>query len=137
MKNINIINKVISKNLDIPKTTVDLVNSFYWKASKEKLIKCEVTTIFWKHIGSVTISKYKVYRNIKHIISKIRKTKVSEKYGDVARIKVLNQAYERLRMLLVHRNNLAIDWYDKRIHDADFERNEDFSEDIESIDNKD
>jgi hypothetical protein len=127
MKNINIVNKVIAKKVDKPLHVVAAINSHYWKTSRDKLVKAEPTTIFWKHIGSITISKYKVYSEIRRFIKKIKTTRVSEKYSQEGRERILRIAYERLTMLLKHRNNIAQDEYDQRIREADGKRMEESS----------
>lgn len=122
MKNINIVNKVIAKKVDKPLHIVAAVNSHYWKASRDKLVKSEPTTIYWKHIGSITISKFKVYSEIRRIIKRIRKTKVSDKYSQEGRDRMIESFITKLTMLLRHRNNIAIDGYNKRILDAEYKR---------------
>jgi len=115
MKNINLVNKVIAKNLNKPLNVVAAVNASYWKESHRKLVEGEVTTIFWKHLGSITISKYKVYKEIKRLIKRIRFIRTEENSQSVAKLKTVESIKNRLRQLLRHRNNIAIDEYNKRI----------------------
>lgn len=130
MKNINIVNKIVAKKLDKPLSLVNLVNHYYWKTSKEKLTNYEVTTIFWKHIGSITISKYKVYREIERIIKRIRNIALNEVYSQEAKDSVTEQQLVKLRKLLKHRNQIAQDEYDKRISEVNDERIKELQGDI-------
>ena len=133
MKDINLVNKIISREHNIPLNKVAAVNSFYWKASRDKLINYEVTTIFYKHIGSITISKYKIYKEIGKAIRRIRKVRSTDKYGDDAKEKIIEQVKTKLRKLLYHRNNIAKDEYDKRISESYNEGDERDQSDNESI----
>lgn len=132
MKNINIVNKIIAKKLGLPISTVAAVNSEYWKASKEKLTNCEPFTIFFKHIGSITISKHKLYSEIKRLIYKIRFTRKSEKYTETKKDKIIENAQKKLNILLQHRNTIAQDEYDKGIYRSPYCRSKKSKEDFES-----
>ena len=137
MKNINIVNKIVSKKLNKDLKLVTLVNAAYWKASRDKLIKGEVTTIFWKHIGSITISKFKVYKEIKLNITRLRKARLSN-FSEAAKNRIILGIETKLRKLLVHRNNIAMDEYNKRISESSIqERTQEHISNIESNLDKD
>ena len=122
MKNISIVNKVIAKKLNKPLSLITTVNHFYWKTSREKLTSIEPVTIFLKNIGSITISKHKLYGEIKRLINKIRKTKTYERYNQESKDKIISETKIRLTKLLYHRNIIAQDEYDQRVLAADRKR---------------
>lgn len=132
MKNINIVNKIIAKKLDLPLSTVAAVNSEYWKASKEKLTNCEPFTIFWKHLGSITISKHKLYNEINKLIFKIRFITKSEKFTEKRREALINNARKRLSSLLIHRNTIAQDEYNKGIYRSPYKGSKESESNTES-----
>lgn len=137
MKNINIVNKIIAKQLNKPLHLVASINSFYWKTSKKKLIDAEPTTLYWKHIGSITISKYKLYNEIHKTIDKIRSVRSSPKYNEKTRVVRLEALTARLIAMLRHRNQLALDEYNKRLSPDDEIGDEESDQDTESIHNED
>lgn len=132
MKSIGVVNKVVSQKLNIPLNVVTLVNEFYWKTSKEKLINYEATTLFYKHLGSITISKYKVYKEIHRVIERIRTVRNHPQYGEEAKKRYINDNMLKLKKLLVHRNNLAQEEYDRRIFSLNNKKSSEDSSDFES-----
>lgn len=107
MKNIDIVNKIISKKLSIDEKTVAKINKFYWKTIRRKLSSLESTSIFVKGFATFTLSRYNLRKEIQTTIERIRATPNSTKLKQVTKDLYIIILYERLKKLVVLRNKLA------------------------------
>lgn len=112
MKNIQTINKLISRELNIKEDLVESVNDFYWKEVRKKLSGLESTSVSIKHIGTITTSKRKIDQFIKTTIKKIRSINNSNRYKESTKSLLLDTNYDRLRKALIQRNELATQYYE-------------------------
>lgn len=94
--------------LDIPLSTVKKVNNYFWRVGvKESIKNVNNTSIFIKNLGTFSVSKYKLYREIKRVIRFIRGIRISPKYTEQKRQDILKSYYYNLNKLLEKRNQLA------------------------------
>jgi len=115
MKTIQIISKLIARELGKDEKLVDSVNDFYWKEVRRKLSGLESTSVSIKHLGTITTSKRKIDYFIKTTIKKIRNIKKSTRYKESTIALLLEVNYTRLRKALVQRNILATQYYEAYI----------------------
>lgn len=125
MKTIQIINKLVARELGAKEALVESVNDFYWKEVRKKLSSLETTSIYIKHLGTVTTSKRKIDQFIRVTIKKIRTIRKSTKHKPSTVELILEINYNRLKKALIQRNILAKQYYEaytsrsKRIHKVD------------------
>lgn len=125
MKTIQIISKLVARELGKDEKLVDSVNDFYWKSVRRKLSGLESTSVSLKHIGTITTSKRKIDFFIRTTIRKIRNIRKSTRYKESTIALLLEVNYTRLRKALVQRNILATQYYEaytkrnKRVYKVD------------------
>jgi hypothetical protein len=125
MKNLQTINKLTSRDLNISENLVELVNGFYWKEIRRKLSSLESTSVSIKHLGTITTSKRKIDVFIRSTINRIRNIRKSERFKESTKALLLDVHYEKLRKALIQRNILAKQYYEayakrsKRIYRVD------------------
>lgn len=112
MKTIQIIGKLVARELGKDEKLVDSVNDFYWKAVRKKLSGLESTSVSLKHIGTITTSKRKIDFFIRTTINKIRNIRRSLRYKESTKELLLDVNYSRLRKALIQRNILSKQYYE-------------------------
>ncbi len=112
MKTIQIISKLVARELGKDEKLVDSVNDFYWKNVRKKLSGLESTSVSLKHIGTITTSKRKIDFFIRTTIRKIRNIRKSTRYKESTIALLLEVNYTRLRKALIQRNILATQYYE-------------------------
>ncbi len=110
MKNIDSAIKKVSALLNIPEEKVKPVIMEYWENIYKKILKGEETTITARHIGTFTVSHYKLRPYILEKLRKIRNYKIAVNITEEKRIECITEETEKLRKALVHRNELAIQY---------------------------
>ncbi len=114
MKTIKIVNRLIARDLSILEKDVELVNNYFWKSFKNKLVDLEVPTIYVKEIGTFTVSNYKNNVFIIHLIKKLRNIDTLP-YKDETKEEIRQATYKNLRKCLKFRNCLATQEYNEFI----------------------
>lgn len=112
MKTIQIISKLIARELGKDEKLVDSVNDFYWKEVRKKLSGLESTSVSIKHIGTITTSKRKIDYFIRSTINKIRNIRKSVRYKESTKALLEDVNLNRLRKALIQRNTLATQYYE-------------------------
>jgi len=112
MKTIQVISKIVSREMGIEEKIVDSVNDFYWKEVRKKLSGLESTSVSIKYLGTITTSKRKIDYFIKSTINKIRNIKKSIRYKESTKDLLLEVNYGKLRKALIQRNTLATQYYE-------------------------
>lgn len=108
MKNIDVINNLISKKFNISLDIVEKINKFYWKEGVvKKISNLESGAIHIKGLLTFTTSRYNLYKEITKTISKIKNLHKSTKYTQKTKERIKNELYNRLNILLIERNNVA------------------------------
>lgn len=107
MKSIDFAIKKTALDLGLPEDKVKIVVMAYWKDIYGKILRGEETTLTVRHIGSFTVSRWKLYNYIRKIIEKIRRIRRSEKVLPEKKEELLGIEYKRLRLCLYHRNIIA------------------------------
>lgn len=115
MKNIQIVNKLVARDLNLNEDLVELVNGFFWKEVRRKLSTLESTSVAIKHLGTITASKRKIDQFIKTTIKKIRNIRKSNRYKESTKALLLDVNFDRLRKALIQRNKLATQYYEAYI----------------------
>jgi hypothetical protein len=118
MKNIQIVNKLVARELNLDEDLIEKVNGFFWKEIRQKLSSLSDTSIAIKHIGTITVSKRKIDHFIRKTINKIRNIRKSSRYKESTKALLLEFNYDRLKKALKQRNILATQYnenYIKRI----------------------
>lgn len=110
MKNIDFVIKKTALELNIPEDQVKVVVMEYWKTIYNKILTGSETAITVRHIGTFTVSRWKLYNYIKKIIAKIKRIRKTDKLTDEKKKEILDLEYKRLRNCLYHRNKIAIDY---------------------------
>lgn len=112
MKTIQIISKIVARELGKDEKLVDSVNDFYWKEIRKKLSGLESTSIAIKHLGTITTSKRKIDYFIRGTINKIRNIKKSTRFKESTKALLVEVNYGRLRKALIQRDILATQYYE-------------------------
>ena len=107
IETINTVNKKVSKKLNKDIDLVKKINAFYFKEVHKAIASGEYNGIRLKHIGTLHISKFKLYSKIKEAIKEIRLLKNPNKILKRPKEEVLEIKYAALRILLERRNELA------------------------------
>lgn len=117
MKNIDLVNNIISERKNLKENVVKAINKYYWKQGvKKKMSTLESSSVFIKGFATFTVSRYNVRRLIKKTIIQIRNLRKSTKYKDSTKVIYSEELYNKLRMLLAKRNELANFYYNERIN---------------------
>jgi vacuolar-type H+-ATPase subunit I/STV1 len=96
-----------AEELKLDLSDVRQANAFFWKVGvKEPLKKIEHTAIFIKNIGTILVSRNKLYKEIEKIIRKIRAVENSVKFKPESKIDIIANYKARLKDLLRKRNEL-------------------------------
>lgn len=111
MKNIDVVNSIISKNKNVDVKTVAAINKLYWKTVRRKVSNLESTSIFIRGLLTFTASKYNINRLIIKVIYSIRRVKSNTRYSETTRNAILDKYYRNLKLLLIQRNRLANYYY--------------------------
>src|SRR4051812_48872665 len=115
MKNIDVVNKIIADKYKRDEKTVKTINSLYWKTLRSKMVHAEVQAITVKGLCTFPISKYNLDKIIRATIKKIKYLRVTDKLPEKTKIDRLEWHMNRLKILLKRRNEIAQQYYDRRI----------------------
>lgn len=123
MKNIDYVNTVLSKKMDVPVKVIELVNKEYWKEIKKKMNDLESTNLFIRKIGTFSASRYLINQKIKKDINLIRRLPNNKKYSELRKQEIIKKVMGRLKKLLYQRNEVAKIYYEraKRVSSANSE----------------
>lgn len=111
MRNIQIVNKQIAREKNLPEDLVEKVNSLYWKEARRALSSMDYSSVSLKHLGTITTSRRKLVGYITELIGKIRSLRKSVRYKESTRLLLIDIYYERLNKALIQRNILATQYY--------------------------
>lgn len=118
MKNLDYFNKLEADKLKMDLAVVKAVNRFFWKKGvKANMSGVKIRSIFIKNLGTFTVSKYKLYKEIGNTIQKIRMMKKSTKFTEEKKKMIITFLYESLSQMLRQRNIIATDFYNERNHE--------------------
>lgn len=110
MKNLDIAIKKAAQELDIPVDQAKVVVNAFWERVYKDLIGGKNVTTTVRHIGSFTISRKKLYLNIRKRIGKIRNYRTTTRFTEETKALYIEREMHNLRRALVHRNTLAIQY---------------------------
>lgn len=79
--NIDIVNRIVSKNTNISKEKVELVNKFYWDAVKNHIYSYNPSPLNIRGICVIFPNKYLLKKNILELIHNLRSLRKGEKYS--------------------------------------------------------
>ena len=100
----------VARKLGVDLKLVRDVNKWFWSQGiKKNISKATHRSLYIKHLGTVTMSRKKLYNEIYYTIRRIRKTRSSNYRGEISKAQILASYYERLRTLLHHRNLWAVE----------------------------
>ena len=104
--NIDVINKLVSKKLNIDEQTIKKVNNFYWSKVNKHIVEFNDQPINLMHIGYIRTSKLLIRNKIKAIIKKLRNFKNHNKEELSPRaLKALSNWEKKFKKLWHLRNN--------------------------------
>jgi hypothetical protein len=112
VKSIDFVIRKTAAETGIPENKVKVVVMEYWETIYYRLLSAESTTITVRHIGSFTISKFKLGNFIKKKIDKIRRFQATDKLSPEQKLDYLQKEKAKLRVALRHRNVLAQQYAD-------------------------
>jgi len=97
----------VADELKLDLSDIRQANSFFWNIGvKEPLREIKHTAVFVKNIGTVVVSRNKLYNEIRRIIRAIRNIRVSVKYRDDKKKEMIDSYMKSLKDLLRKRNEL-------------------------------
>ena len=82
MKNINDINKIVSKQLKLPLKTIENVNYYLWKQIKEDLSKPSISMLRIKYLGTFYIKPSKLIKKIYSVLAILKVLRKKELKGE-------------------------------------------------------
>lgn len=107
MKELKDFSNEAAKKLNISPEIAMKINSYFWgKGVKKNLLDLNYLSIYLKNLGTLNISKYKLYNDIEKEIGYIRSIRKSPKYTEKKRELVLESKRNKLRRMLKIRNQL-------------------------------
>lgn len=109
MKAINFVIKKVSEDSGLPRDQVKIVITKYWDEIYRRILSLDDTTIAIRHVGVITVSKFKLNKYISKRIHKIRTVRGSD-FTERKKEYLLTHHYERLKKALIKRNELAIQY---------------------------
>lgn len=80
--NIDIVNKQISKKLNLPEKQVALINKFFWRKVYDHITTYSPTPVNIENVCVIYPDKWSVKKSIKTTIYRIRNTKVSKRFKE-------------------------------------------------------
>ena len=107
MKGIDYVIKKTAGQLNLPEAEVKVVVMKYWDTIYKRLLKLEKTTITARHLGSFTISRYKLNNFISKLIRSI-KTLPDTPMSEETRENIYKIRIARLKTACQRRNEIAI-----------------------------
>lgn len=114
MKNIDYFNKAIAEKKGLENDIVRKVNDFFWrKGVRKNLTDVNYRSLYIKHLGTITVSKYKLDKKIEHLIKRIRSVRVSPKFKEETKELILAKYYDSLKAMLKRRNEIALEYYNR------------------------
>ena len=115
MKKPDFFNKACSEKLDLDLNIVKKVNSYFWKKGvKSNLSNAKYRAIFIKNLGTITVSYYKLNREILEIIAKIKALRVHKRKKELTKKLAIGNLTRNLTELLKRRNEIAWELYNNR-----------------------
>ena len=115
MKKPDFFNKACSEKLNIDLAVVKKVNSYFWKKGvKSNLSNAKYRAIFIKNLGTITVSYYKLNREILEIIAKIKAIRVHKTKKELTKKLAIGNLTRNLTELLKRRNEIAWELYNNR-----------------------
>ena len=103
MKNIDTINKEISKSKKLPLETVTKINDFYWNTVKNSLRSLDYEYIHIKELGTFEVSKNKLANIIIYLRDYIKNIRHSKKFNDATKEAILLEYKDRYRRCVAMR----------------------------------
>lgn len=85
--NIDIVNKQVSKKLDIRESKVKLVNAFYWKSIREHIYSFNPKPVNIEFVCVFYPSRTSIKRAIGYYIKRIRSLQVSKRFKEVSLVR--------------------------------------------------
>ena len=73
--NIDVINKLVAKKLNIDEQVIKKVNNFYWSKINKHIVDFNARPINLMHLGHIRTSKLLIRNRLKIVIKKLRKFK--------------------------------------------------------------
>jgi hypothetical protein len=105
------LNPQTAKHLNLPLDVVTKANDFFWRQGVRKnLSEANYRSVFVRHLGTITISRYSLREEITILIRKIRALRNHEYAQSSHRIAAEKVNMETLKKLLIKRNELAKDY---------------------------
>jgi len=104
-KTINDLNISPDKEEQVKKVVME-----YWETIYLKVISGEFTAVSVRGVGTFVLSRYKLNKLIRNQIRKIKRIKKSKKFTEETKAKWLEHYYEKLRLALKQRNEIAIEY---------------------------
>ena len=114
MKGIDHAIRKASAELNIPEDKARVVIMEYWDNVYKKIIGGDSTSITVRHLGTFTMSRYKLNNFIVKKIRSIKKVRATKKFTEKKREDTLLNIYKLLRKALIRRNEIA-EQYAKKI----------------------
>lgn len=106
---INTISKSVAESMGISEQLAKKVYAYYWKSVKGHIASGQHTSLWLKHIGTLTVSRTKVNKIIKKLIKRVRDLKADKvSYPRKTKEQIMIEALTDLRILCARRNEIAI-----------------------------
>lgn len=107
MKNLEYVVRKTALELNLPEEKVRTIINAYWYKAFSGLVHLDETTVTIRHVGSFSVSRYKINNYIRKRIQKIRFLQGEPKLDEEKREEYLKYNYEKLSKALIQRNIIA------------------------------
>lgn len=125
MKNIDYVNKKLSKEKGISIEIREKINNYYWDTVKTRLRELKSQGIYIKELGTMEVSPFKINEYIKRIRTFIKNVRRSHKYGEERKERIITDYKKNYKKCIDMRTIVNAD--------LEFKKTYDKHENVESI----
>jgi len=108
VKGIDHVIKKTAIQLNLSEDKVKVIVMEYWSTIYTRILKLDTTTVTARHLGSFTISRYKLNNLIIKTIGKIKRVTKTDNLSKEKKDEILQNEYNKLSVALKRRNDLAV-----------------------------
>ena len=112
MKGLKDFSKEAAAKLGVDESVAYEVNKFFWNNIRRATHDLSYPSIYIKNLGTLNLSRYKLYKSIVTEIKRIRAVRANKELIEERKDQILKTRIKRLRLLLTKRNQLAKIWAD-------------------------
>lgn len=116
MKTIEYFNKAVAEKMGVDQHLVKKINDYFWRIGvRRNIAELNHRSLYIKDLGTITVSRYKLYQRIETVIKRIRRLRDSDRFKELTKERKMANYYQTLKAMLRLRNEIAIEYYNKEL----------------------